>query len=252
MTFQYASDLHLEFPINAEFVRKNPLRPAAPVLILAGDIVTFALMERFKDFWDYLSDHFEHTYWIPGNHEYYRSDISDWPSSFLENIRPNVHLLNNKSIIIENTRFLFSTMWSKIHPRNQWLVERGLSDFRVITNEGKRFNSDHFNQLHQDCMGFLQQEGHWNDIRKKVLITHHVPTLMNYPTRYKGDALNDGFAVELFDWINQRQPAAWVYGHHHDNTSAFQIGQTRLFTNQLGYIQSGENTGFDPGKTCTL
>lgn len=252
MTFQYASDLHLEFPINAEFIRKHPLKPAASTLILAGDIVTFALMERFGNFWDYLSDHFEHTYWIPGNHEYYRSDISDWPSSFLENIRSNVHLLNNKSIAIQGTQFLFSTMWSKIHPRNQWLVERGLSDFRVIAKEGKRLTSEHFNQLHQDSMNFLSKEEYWSDSQKKVVFTHHVPTMMKYPARYKGDALNDGFAVELFDWISQRQPNAWIYGHHHDNTPAFKIGQTQLLTNQLGYVQSGEHSGFDLGKVCTL
>lgn len=252
MTFQYASDLHLEFPINAEFIRKHPIKPAASTLILAGDITTFALMDRYPDFWDYLSDHFEHTYWIPGNHEYYRSDISDRPGSFLENIRPNVHLLNNKAITLDNTRFLFSTMWSKIHPRNQWKVERGLSDFRVITKEGKRLTSEHFNQLHQDCMDFLSEEAYWSDSQKKVVITHHVPTMMKYPARYKGDALNEGFAVELFDWISQRQPNAWIYGHHHDNTPAFKIGQTHLLTNQLGYVQSGEHSGFDLGKVCTL
>jgi hypothetical protein len=101
-------------------------------------------------------------------------------------------------------------------------------------------------------MHFLQQETHWLETNKKVVITHHVPTLMRYPARYKGDALNDGFAVELFDWISQRQPEAWIYGHHHANTPAFQIGKTQLLTNQLGYVQSGEHVGFDPGKVCTL
>lgn len=252
MTFQFASDLHLEFPQNAAYIRKHPLKPVAPVLILAGDVVPFTLMERFGDFWDYLSNNFEHTYWIPGNHEYYNSDISDWPPSFHENIRPNVHLLNNKAIILENTRFLFSTMWSQIHPRNQWLVERGLSDFRLISNRGKKLTSDHFNQLHRECLDFLQQENHWQGTQKKVVITHHVPTLMKYPARYKGDALNDGFAVELFDWISQRQPEIWIYGHHHDNTPAFQIGKTQLLTNQLGYVQSGEHKGFDPKKTVSV
>lgn len=252
MTFQYASDLHLEFPKNADFVRKNPLWPAASILILAGDVVPFALLDRFRDFWDYLSDHFEDTYWIPGNHEYYCSDLSDWPTSFLENIRPNVYLLNNKAITLQDTRFLFSTMWSQIYPQNQWLVERGLSDFRVITHAGKRLTSDHFNQLHQNCMAFLRQDEHWLDSNKKVMVTHHVPTLMKYPSRYKGDALNDGFAVELFDWISQRQPDAWIYGHHHDNTPAFKIGQTRLLTNQLGYVQVGEHTRFDPKKVCII
>jgi len=252
MTFQYASDLHLEFPQNAAYIQRHPLLPVAPVLILAGDVVPFALMDRFGDFWDYLSHNFEQTYWIPGNHEYYRSDLVDRPSTFQENIRPNVHLLNNTAVTLQGIRFLFSTMWSFIQTRNQWHVERGLSDFRVIKYGGKKLTADHFNELHQESMHFLQQETHWLETNKKVVITHHVPTLMRYPARYKGDALNDGFAVELFDWISQRQPEAWIYGHHHANTPAFQIGKTQLLTNQLGYVQSGEHVGFDPGKVCTL
>lgn len=252
MTFQYASDLHLEFPKNAEFIRKHPLQPSASFLILAGDIVPFALIERFRDFWDFLSDHFEQTYWIPGNHEYYKSDLADWPLSFHRYIRPNVHLLNNESITLEDTRFIFSTMWSHIHTLNQRFVERVLADFRVIANGGKRLTADHFNQMHQDCLGFLKQEAHWHDNHKKVVVTHHVPTLMKYPARYKGDVLNDGFAVELFDWISQSQPDAWIFGHHHDNTTPFKIGQTNLLTNQLGYVLRGEHTEFDRKKVCSV
>jgi predicted phosphohydrolase len=252
MTFQYASDLHLEFPKNAEYLRKFPLQPRAAILILAGDVVPFTQMERFGDFWDYLADNFEHTYWLPGNHEYYKSDLSDWPVNFHQKIRPNIILLNNESIVVDDTRFLFSTMWSHISMQNRWHVERGLSDFRLVMHEGKRLDIDRFNKTHEACLTFLQQENHWLGPHKKVVITHHVPTLKKYPARYKGDALIDGFAVELFDLITQRQPHAWIYGHHHENTAAFRIGKTRLLTNQLGYLQSKNPIRFDPKKVCTL
>jgi Icc-related predicted phosphoesterase len=72
---------------------------------------------------------------------------------------------------------------------------------------------------------------------------------MNYPEAYKGDALNEAFGVELFDFIEQNKPDLWIYGHTHGNVSDFNIGKTSLVTNQLGYLKSNEHALFINGKT---
>ncbi|MBA3900213.1 MAG: hypothetical protein H0X62_08405, partial [Bacteroidetes bacterium] len=40
-------------------------------------------------------------------------------------------------------------------------------------------------------------------------------------------------------------PDAWIYGHSHTNTPAFNIGKTQMLSNQLGYVDYGEHGEFD-------
>ena len=244
MIVQYASDLHLEFPENKDFLKINPLIPKGDILLLAGDIVPFAVMDKHADFFSYVADHFQTTYWIPGNHEYYRFDAATKCGVLNEKIRDNVFLVNNTAIQNENIKFIFSTLWSKISPAHEWQIERSMSDFHVIKYNGYRFSSVQFNQFHEDSLAFLNQELSRNSDDKIVVLTHHVPTFMNYPEKYKGDVLNDAFAVELFDLIEDKGPDFWIYGHTHGNIPAFEIGTTKLLTNQLGYVRYNEHASF--------
>lgn len=96
MKVQYCSDLHLEFPENREFIKKNPLIPVADTLLLAGDILPLALLNKPCDFFDHVSDNFKQVYWIPGNHEYYNYDLKNVVLPLNEKIRENVILLNDQ------------------------------------------------------------------------------------------------------------------------------------------------------------
>ena len=249
---QYASDLHLEFPSNKEFLKLYPLQPVGDVLVLAGDIVPFAVMDKHKDFFSFLADNFKTTYWLPGNHEYYHFDMAGRRGVMHEPIRSNVFLVNNTSVVHENVKLIFSTLWSRISPGNQWQIERSLNDFHLIKHKGYRFSAELYNQLHAESLAFIKKELKTVQEEKIAVFTHHCPTFLNYPGQYKGDILNDAFAVELHDLIASSEITCWVYGHHHTNTPEFTIGSTKLITNQLGYVQRNEHRFFETDKCIEL
>ena len=251
LKLQYASDLHLEFPANKEFLKQHPLQSVGDVLVLAGDIVPFAVMDKHKDFFSYVADNFETTYWLPGNHEYYHFDLAEKNGLLNEAICSNVFLVNNTSVVHENIKLVFSTLWSQISPGYQWQIERSLNDFHVIKHKGYRFSSETYNQLHAESLAFIQNELITKE-EKVAVFTHHCPTFMNYPEQYKGEVLNEAFAVELYDLIEASEIACWVYGHHHINTTEFTIGNTKLITNQLGYVQRTEHLLFETNKVIEI
>lgn len=244
-TIQYCSDLHLEFSLNAQFIKKYPLEIKGDILLLAGDVVPFAEMDAHKDFFDFVADNYEHTYWVPGNHEYYHSDINKRSGRLNEQIRSNVSLVNNIAIDHGSIQLVFSTLWSNIDIAYEWEIERAMSDFHVIKNNGYRFSIPAFNQLHKDGLAFMTQAIANVVNKRKVVITHHIPTFMHYPEKYKGDVLSQAFATELSALIEGSDVHSWIYGHHHNNTPDFKIGNTNILTNQLGYVKHGEHTGFD-------
>lgn len=254
MKIQYCSDLHLEFDENKAYLDENPLKVVGDILILAGDIMLFKDMSEHSVFFDFVSKNFETTYWIAGNHEYYFSDASLNVGSFHIPIRKNVFLVNNYSEVKNTVRLVFSTLWTKISPANQWYIQRNMSDFKVIDYKGERFSPTTANYLCKQNVDFLTKtlSKKRRDNFKTVVVTHHVPTFLNYPEQYKGDALNEGFAVELFDLIEATKPAYWIYGHHHVNIPAFKKGETQLLTNQLGYMKDGGADGFDSGKVILI
>jgi predicted MPP superfamily phosphohydrolase len=240
-TVQYASDLHLEFPANRDFLKRHPLQPKGDLLVLAGDIVPFAQMEKHRDFFTMLGNQFEKVYWLPGNHEYYGYDASKKCGRLQEAIADNVSLVNNISIIHQGVKLIFTTLWSHISPAHEWEIERGMNDFRIIRFGEYRFSAHRLNQMHAESLSFIEKKLKAAHDGQIMVFTHHCPTFLNYPEQYKGDVLNEAFAVELFKLIEPSGIAYWVYGHHHINTHEFSIGTTKLVTNQLGYVQRHEH-----------
>lgn len=251
MKVQYASDLHLEFEDNLAYINNNPLMPEGDILILAGDIAYLThvkAQEQIKlslldDFFDYISDHFEQTFLIPGNHEYYhQEDIQPTLENFELHIRPNVSYLNNVSRIHNGVKFIFSTLWSQVGPN---FPVHSFSDFYQCRYGSHRLSIQGYNRAHQICRDFMTKEIAKNKKRQPlVVVTHHLPSTKLIAEEYAFSNLNEAFASGSEDLIEEARADCWLFGHSHCNNGPMKIANTQMLSNCLGYVHIGESTGF--------
>lgn len=252
MKIQYCSDLHLEFPENKSYLRDNPIVPQGEILILAGDIMPFWEINNHYDFLEYISDNFKQTFWIPGNHEYYQYNVLENGKSFNISIRDNVSLVNNVSRLVDDVNFVFSTLWSEIDAESSETIKKAISDFYVIYHDREILTPEHFNELHKFSLDFIKNELPGKNAKKTIVATHHVPTFIHYPEKYKEGVLNKAFCVELSTLIHGFKPDYWIYGHHHENVNDFRVGETTLLTNQMGYVRRNEHLNFALDKVVVI
>ena len=243
MRIQYCSDLHLEFEENSRFLLNHPIEVCGDILILAGDIVP--LLDRYLNsrFFDFISDNYKQVFWVPGNHEFYYRNITDFDSSFNYKVRDNISILNNFDLEFNGVRFVFSTLWSRISEKNEKYIEQNVADFEYITSNDKLFRVSDFNNLHDVSLEFIKKSM-YNESKKLVIVTHHLPSFSCNRPSHNNSAINEAFCVDLTDNIKTGNARFWIYGHSHCNQKPLYIGKTILLTNQLGYLQMNERIGF--------
>jgi len=250
MTIQICSDLHLEFPVNREWFKNNPLIPKGEVLIIAGDVYHLDKDFTKLDFIKQVSKDFEKVFIVPGNHEYYGGyDISTALETTHNQIDENVFIVNNYKEKIDDITFIFSTMWSKIE-KHVLDIALGVTDFRKIKFKNKRFTPDHFNAIHQYGFEFISKAV--NTEGKKIVTTHHLPSYDCMNKEFKKSVYNEAFCVEKKDFIANSDVDYWLFGHSHRNIGDIKIGNTQMISNQFGYINWNEHRTFDYEKVIEL
>ena len=108
MNISLLSDLHLEFD--------NPITPGeGEVLVLAGDITTVETLKKDKAFFKSAADNYDLVVYIPGNHEYYHSDIDDAWRIITDAIDDRIVTLNNQSYCYNGVHFVGTTLWTDMN-----------------------------------------------------------------------------------------------------------------------------------------
>lgn len=252
MTIQYASDLHFEFPANKLYLLNNPIKPIAEVLVLAGDVMLLNDSYNRNRVLERLSKDFKRVYMIPGNHEFYGKyfPISKALPTFQKEIRRNVSYVNNETLYFDDTRILFTTLFSQIPESESAKIKNSIQDFRrTRLNEDSMLSLSikEFNHCHKLCLGYLLLELEKPFYGKTIVVSHFSPFnkkwIKDYP-EYSVD-LSSFFHADL-EWVCQEHKIDhWISGHTHINFNSFQIGNTWMHSNMLGYVDHDEHHQFN-------
>lgn len=140
-----------------------------------------------------------------------------------------------------------TTLWSKIPLKEAYYTEQVISDFRRIIFNGDLLTFADFNLEHERCLSFLKDAVSCSRVRRKIVVTHHVPSFQMQCPKFADSQANGAFTVELEEYIKNSGIDYWIFGHSHYNVDV-KIGNTNCVSNQLGYVFHGEHESFNPGK----
>lgn len=228
MKFQYFSDLHTEChhhqlsrAINTDKLLKN----TEGYVFFAGDIMVFNEERNPSRMFAPLIAEGITPFYIPGNHEFYRSNAR----FMFESIKEHTRVTETQEAI-----FILTPFWSHLRDEIKDRVEQSIADFYRI--EGH--SADFHNEIHAYCKEFVVENlaKFVNDSRKKIVVTHFSPTHRSIAPywRMHGGVVNEYFSNNYTPLIEEYQPDVWIHGHTHD-TFDYQIGKTRILCNPRGY-----------------
>lgn len=251
-TFALYSDLHLEFRKEhyitslVENMRKNN----TDYLVLAGDICP-VLHPNLEIFLSLITKgSWKKVFYVPGNHEFYCKE-----RNVFEILLEIEKICKDNNIQLVNTPYeasdfvLFGcTLWSNI---NDNACEK-MNDFHKIHGRNGLLTQKEYLNLHYKDKSFLKSrlEKYEKDPRKKIVVTHHLPTYKAIHAKYcieRYSSYNSGFASSLDNLLDYAN--FWFFGHSHISMD-FIHRNCRLVSNPLGYIN--EESDFEIDKVIKI
>ena len=278
MKIHVLSDLHLECSSLAFDLGAVP----SDVVVLAGDIHAGVLgIEWAATTWTDRP-----VVYVPGNHEFYRREYNRHRQKMhdVADQFGNVILLDRTAVVIEDVLFAGATLWTDYEFRGAGDLLRKaeamsaasmyMSDHQLI-RIGDEVDPTTRRFLPEDAAGAFELESGFlqkilktspdelsakfqaDRIRKKVVVTHHLPSALSVHDQYAHSVLNASFASHLDGMLIQSD--LWVHGHTHCSFDYFVTGpggkRTRVVCNSRGYSRwdrDVENYAFSPQKIVEI
>jgi Icc-related predicted phosphoesterase len=251
------SDLHVDVP-NTSAPYILPERPDqtndCDVVIIAGDVredytksVKWILAQDFK----------KPVVFVGGNHEGYRCS-RDYTSEKAKQLTvgTNIHFLQDESVIIQDTIFCGATLWTDflLYGESQFFQARytaykTMNDYSLIrfkNNNWGKFTPMESVSEHNKSKEFIAETLEKNQNKKRVVVTHHAPSIKSIHPKYGDNLLNAAYASDCEALVDRS--TLWVHGHVHTSFD-YTMGDGRVICNPAGYRDKKtglENKTFNP------
>lgn len=244
MRLHVLSDLHLEF---APF---EPPPVSADVVVIAGDLHPgLRGLEWAADRWPNCPVLF-----VAGNHEFYGHAYPRLIRRLEERaaaLRPDLHVLSDRSITLAGVRFLGATLWTDFEllgdaARSGAAASEQMTDFKRVRVEPtfSRCRPQDTVRWHRRSVAWLRAALAEPAAGRTVVVTHHAPSARSLNPLYT-DPVAAAYASHLDEFVAGSGARYWIHGHTHHCVD-YALGDTRVVSNQRGYPSESVG-GFDPG-----
>ncbi len=246
MKAHIASDIHFEFMSPAQeydfWARfEDKVAADAPdILILAGDIGStrpegqedlLRNLERFGR----LN---KQTVYVPGNHEFFGTTISEGTSFLSDTVIRGVSDVNPVRAVLagdvdDSNLVTGGTMW---YPDCGDPAHKStFADYRFI--------ADAEPMIEKQYQAFIKHSP------GDIVVTHHMPTEESISPQWQGSTHNNFFCADIDETIEMwnatnKVSKLWVHGHTHDPKDFVSRHGFRVYCNPLGYVGEGSNPDF--------
>lgn len=254
MLIRPVSDLHIDV---SKFDLPELDTDKQSVLVVAGDLCEMGFGTFPWEGWFFKHcPRFKAVVFVLGNHESYGGE---WGKA-LENVKgtagkiPNLHVLNNDFVAIDDVVFVGTTFWTDCdngNPMTYMRLKMGMSDYSQILKLTPQMGHEE----NKKAVAFLKKFSEEFDQFSKpgdrlVVVTHHPPTRQAEDPKYQASPIAGGFTSDLDEVVYEVEADLWLYGHVHQ-AKDFKLFGTRMLNNSRGYhsprvFGQGEDTGFNP------
>lgn len=250
------SDIHLEH--NPEFKVPYAEHEESTVIALIGDIAVVTNAESFSLFKDMmvdLADRFYQVLYVPGNHEYYGSNITTVNAKLdelFQDLPSNCTLLQNKAITIDGVDFFGSTMWTDCNNPFASIAWSEINDSKKIRHGDKETPYEHklsiedTYALHKEATAALFEHLAQSSNKTVVLSHHGVVYRPDFDPYGYSNLTQLFYSLHTDDLFLQEKISMIGYGHTHsflNTTISHNNGETVVASNPLGYCMA--NTCYD-------